>query len=233
MEKDNNKYFLGVDSIKELLAIYSIEDTKPSGTNPYFSATTGSDTLSNIINVGFSSVLRAQDIFFSKERHDEYEELLEVMRLHDFLKSCFGSEITIKGTITQQGETKGFESTIKLKNTLLQNRILSTLEIINKNATETDKLIAKNINNKEPLESEKLGFFAWHCINRVFIGFDFEKMKTTKRNSLIYDLMRLAGCLDRQKRIITDKGGEHDRDKSQFVINWLVAYEKALKKLIH
>ncbi len=233
MEQDNDlKYFMRVKQVQHLLAVYGIEDCEPSGENPYLLATTEPHTLSKIIHVGLGSVLRTQDLAFSKEVHDEYEELLEVMQLHDFLKSCLGSKITINGTITQQGQSKGFNSEITLRNTLLQNRILSMLDKINSNASEIDKLLAKNINNKEPLRNEKLGFFAWHCINRVFKGFEFEKVTKTKRNALIYDLMFSAGCLNKQKKVITDKGGEHDRDKSQFVINWLTAFEKTLNKPI-
>ena len=113
MEQDNDlKYFMRVEQVQHLLAVYGIEDCEPSGKNPYLLATTEPHTLSKIIHVGLGSVLRTQDLAFSKEVHDEYEELLEVMQLHDFLKSCLGSKITINGTITQQGQSKGFNSEI-------------------------------------------------------------------------------------------------------------------------
>lgn len=226
MEQDNDlKYFVGLENVQHLLAVYGIEDCEPSGANPYLLATTEPHSLSKIINVGLGRVLKTQNLAFSKEMHDEYEELLESKVMYDFLKSCLGKEITLKEQkqSTQQGK-KIIPKQITIRNKKLQNRLLSALEYVLSGANDVDLLIAKNIDNN-PSMNEELGFYAWWIIKHCFAGYDFQSLFDNKKYksrlySFIYDLFFKAGLVFRDdcKHEGYENGG---REKWQQVKDWI------------
>ena len=222
MEQDNDlKYFVGLENVQHLLAVYGIEDCEPSGANPYLLATTEPHTLSKIINVGFASVLRTHNLVYSEEAIKEHEELCEMIQLHDFLKSCLGKDVEMKEKVEKQktGQTKIFPHKMLLKSTLLQGRILSLLEEILSERDDAEIYLAKNFNIKEPLWTEQMGYYAWHIINNVFCGFDFvgdDDMTKTKIYSFIYDIFLEADL------VINDYC--NNREKSERIRYYLSRY---------
>ena len=219
------KYIVGVEQVQHLLAVYGIDDCEPSGDNHLAIITTSPHTLSKIINVGFARVVNTQKMAFSKENHDEYEELLESKVMYDFLKSCLGKEITLKEQkqSTQQGK-KIIPKQITIRNKKLQNRLLSALEYVLSGANDVDLLIAKNIDNN-PSMNEELGFYAWWIIKHCFAGYDFQSLFDNKKYksrlySFIYDLFFKAGLVFRDdcKHEGYENGG---REKWQQVKDWI------------
>lgn len=196
MEQDNDlKYFVGLENVQHLLAVYGIEDCEPSGLNHFAMLTTEPHTLSKIINVGFATALKTYKMRTSKENFDEYEELIDTHNMYDFLKSCMGSEITLRGT--RQGLSEGGKYTIKISSTLLLNKILSQLEGVVSNTSETDLILASSINEKDQSFQETLGEYCWKIAYYCFAGYDCEslfhgKKYKSKLYSLIYDLLFLV-----------------------------------------
>lgn len=196
MEQDNDlKYFVGLENVQHLLAVYGIEDCEPSGLNHVAMLTSEPHTLSKIINVGFATALKTSKVRTSKENFDEYEELIDTHNMYNFLKSCMGSEITLNGT--RQGLSEGGKYTIKISSTLLLNKILSQLEGVVSNTSEADLIVASSINEKDQSFQEALGEYGWKIAYYCFAGYDCEslfhgKKYKSKLYSLIYDLLFLV-----------------------------------------
>lgn len=231
MEQDNDlKYYVGLDKIQHLLAVYGIEDCEPSGNNHLAIITTSPHTLSKIINVGFASLVKTHHMAYFQEFHDEYEELLEAKKLHSFLKSCLGKEITLKEKKqnTQQGKAEIIPQGITIKSKTLQNKLLSTLEEFLESASEVDVLIAQNIDSLEPSFAQKMGFFAWWIEKHCFAGFDIESLIGHKYDnggqgrlySFIFDLFVQANIIQtKEKNEGYKKNGGSDKAKT--IRDWI------------
>lgn len=239
MEESNDlKYFVGLEIVQHLLAVYGIKDCEPSGDNHLAIITTSPHTLSKIINVGFTSVAKTQHIAYLQEYHDEYEELLEAKKLHNFLRSNLGKEITLKERVQkiQQSKPKKISQGTIIKSKMLQNKLLSILEDLLKSANDTDLLIAQNIDRIEPSPNEKLGFLAWWIEKNCFAGFDLESLIGHKYEnggqgrlySFIFDLFYKANLVvsDHLNNEGYNNGG---RDKAQLIIRWQNAFKNTLK----
>ena len=192
MEQSNDlKYYVGLDKVKKLLALYGIEDCEPSEFNHFAMLTTEPHTLSKIINVGFASALKTHNMVFSEESKKEHEELCETLQLYDFFESCLGKSIVLKEKTENQhsGQPQKFPNKILIKSTSLQHRILAFLEETLSQRDDAEIYLAKNFNIKEPLSTEQLGYYAKHILNNLFCGFDFVgDITKTKLYSFIYDI---------------------------------------------
>ncbi len=225
-ESNDLKYYLGLDKIQHLLAVYGIEDCEPSGLNHFALFTTEPHTLSKIINVGFASALKTHNLVYSEESIKEHEELREIIQLHDFLKSCLGKDIELKEKIKNQHSeyAKKFPNKMLLNSTLLQGRILSHLEEILSQKDDAEIFLAKNFNINKPLWTEQMGYYAWHILNNVFCGFNFfgdNDMTKTKIYSFIYDLFIEANL------VINDYCD--NREKSERIRYYLRQYNNYTK----
>lgn len=161
-----------------------------------------------------------------------YSQLEECRKFVRFLTLCKGSEITMRGTMSNN-----LEKTIKMNN-------WGFLDIIQAIASfEADRLeryINEHcIEKEEPLKKNKLlGNYANGLLAILnTYGFIKELLTAqkgkggkTKVYSFIYDALLLAGITGREE--ITEEGfsGDIGSDKFQEVRKWILSYEKHQNK---
>ena len=160
--------------------------------------------------------------------------LKDLKDLKMFVALCKGGEITMTGKA--QRNAFGYKQRTKVKVTFKDNGLIDSLGMAAYiQAQQIERFINKTgIEHEGKLDKNKLlGKYADELLFYIE-AFDFGEMSDTKKNSLIYDALLMAGALagNTNAEIINEEGFDSDvgHEKSKQVDSWLNAYNKHKNK---
>lgn len=222
LDKDTERYDALENSIKDLMKYYGLNEDHITRLHKKLTDIVRRWVVPNVV---FKNIMEAK----------------KILTLLEFLKDCEGSELRLKGTITnsQSVRPKGSIHEITIMSNDLVKYLLSDISLeenkFSSALNDAIKLVDRRYNDLEFQYANSftanglLGLRAYQIIFPLDYEINCElelNWNKTKLYSFVYDIMRLCKRIGRKCIVEDGYSGSVGRDKFKAVGNWVRAFAK-------